>query len=43
VGAYLVEHPGVDKVSFTGSTGAGRWIARVSSGNCSGSWQATRG
>jgi acyl-CoA reductase-like NAD-dependent aldehyde dehydrogenase len=27
VGAYLVEHPGVDKVSFTGSTAAGRWIA----------------
>jgi len=26
-----------------GSTGAGRWTARVSSGNCSGSWQATRG
>jgi hypothetical protein len=26
-----------------GSTGAGRWIARVSSGNCSGRWQATRG
>jgi acyl-CoA reductase-like NAD-dependent aldehyde dehydrogenase len=29
VGAYLVEHPGVDKVSFTGSTGAGRWIAEA--------------
>lgn len=27
VGAYLVEHPGVDKVSFTGSTAAGRAIA----------------
>jgi acyl-CoA reductase-like NAD-dependent aldehyde dehydrogenase len=27
VGAYLVEHPGVDKVSFTGSTAAGRSIA----------------
>jgi len=26
-----------------GSTGAGRWTAKVSSGNCSGSWQATRG
>jgi aldehyde dehydrogenase (NAD+) len=26
VGAYLVEHPGVDKVSFTGSTAAGRAI-----------------
>ncbi|HXO56861.1 MAG TPA: aldehyde dehydrogenase family protein, partial [Mycobacterium sp.] len=29
VGAYLVEHPGVDKVSFTGSTTAGRWIAEA--------------
>lgn len=29
VGAYLVEHPGVDKVSFTGSTAAGRWIAQA--------------
>ncbi len=28
VGAYLVEHPGVDKVAFTGSTAAGRAIAR---------------
>jgi acyl-CoA reductase-like NAD-dependent aldehyde dehydrogenase len=28
VGAYLVEHPGVDKVAFTGSTAAGRNIAR---------------
>ncbi|MFM6854404.1 MAG: aldehyde dehydrogenase [Sphingopyxis sp.] len=27
VGAYLVSHPGVDKVAFTGSTGAGRSIA----------------
>ncbi|MEA2167542.1 MAG: hypothetical protein QOF76_842 [Solirubrobacteraceae bacterium] len=27
VGAYLVEHPGVDKVAFTGSTAAGRKIA----------------
>ena len=26
-----------------GSTGSGRWTAKVSSGNCSGSWQATRG
>jgi hypothetical protein len=26
-----------------GSTGAGRWSARLSSGNCSGRWQATRG
>jgi len=29
VGAYLVSHPGVDKVAFTGSTGAGRAIAKV--------------
>lgn len=27
VGAYLVSHPGVDKVSFTGSTAAGRKVA----------------
>jgi hypothetical protein len=26
-----------------GSSGTGRWSARVSSGNCSGRWQATRG
>ncbi|MEB3030098.1 aldehyde dehydrogenase [[Mycobacterium] nativiensis] len=29
VGAYLVAHPGIDKVSFTGSTTAGRWIAET--------------
>lgn len=29
VGAYLVEHPGIDKVSFTGSSVAGRSIART--------------
>jgi geranial dehydrogenase len=29
VGAYLVSHPGVDKVAFTGSTAAGRDIART--------------
>lgn len=29
VGAYLVGHPGIDKVSFTGSTAAGRWIAET--------------
>ncbi len=28
-GAYLVAHPGVDKVAFTGSTHVGREIARV--------------
>lgn len=29
VGAYLVSHPGVDKVAFTGSTAAGRSIAQA--------------
>ena len=29
VGEYLVRHPGVDKVSFTGSTAAGRHIASI--------------
>src|ERR1700741_4207874 len=29
VGAYLVEDPGVDKVSFTGSGAGGRWIAEA--------------
>jgi geranial dehydrogenase len=29
VGAYLVEHPGVDKVAFTGSTAAGRAIGEI--------------
>jgi acyl-CoA reductase-like NAD-dependent aldehyde dehydrogenase len=29
VGAYLVGHPGVDKVAFTGSTAAGRNIAEA--------------
>src|SRR5882762_8051981 len=28
---------------LSGSTGAGRWTAMVSSGSCSGRWQATRG
>jgi aldehyde dehydrogenase (NAD+) len=28
-GAYLIAHPGVDKVAFTGSTAAGRSIAEV--------------
>ncbi|WP_439031261.1 aldehyde dehydrogenase [Gordonia terrae] len=27
-GSALVRHPGVDKISFTGSTQVGRWIAR---------------
>ena len=29
LGAYLVAHPGIDKVSFTGSTGAGRAIGET--------------
>ena len=29
LGAYLVAHPGIDKVSFTGSTAAGRAIGRT--------------
>ncbi len=29
VGAYLVAHPGVDKVAFTGSTATGRGVAEV--------------
>ncbi|MET7996730.1 aldehyde dehydrogenase [Amycolatopsis sp. NPDC005232] len=29
VGAYLVAHPGVDKVAFTGSTAAGRQVAET--------------
>ena len=28
-GAYLVSHPGIDKVAFTGSTSAGRLIAET--------------
>jgi acyl-CoA reductase-like NAD-dependent aldehyde dehydrogenase len=32
-GAALVEHSGVDKVSFTGSTAVGRSIVRASAGN----------
>ena len=28
-GAALVNHPGVDKISFTGSTEVGKWIARA--------------
>ena len=29
LGAYLVSHPGIDKVAFTGSTAAGRLIAQT--------------
>jgi acyl-CoA reductase-like NAD-dependent aldehyde dehydrogenase len=32
-GAALVEHPGVDKVAFTGSTEVGKSIVRASAGN----------
>ena len=32
-GAALVEHPGVDKVAFTGSTETGRSIVRAAAGN----------
>jgi acyl-CoA reductase-like NAD-dependent aldehyde dehydrogenase len=32
-GQYLAEHPGVDKISFTGSTATGRKIVQASSGN----------
>jgi len=26
IGAYLVKHPDVDKIAFTGSTAVGKWI-----------------
>jgi acyl-CoA reductase-like NAD-dependent aldehyde dehydrogenase len=29
IGAYLVTHPDVNKIAFTGSTQAGRWIAEA--------------
>ncbi|NRQ31132.1 aldehyde dehydrogenase family protein [Nonomuraea sp. NN258] len=32
-GAALAEHPGVDKISFTGSTAVGRSLVRASAGN----------
>ncbi|MCG5434223.1 aldehyde dehydrogenase [Mycobacterium sp. MYCO198283] len=32
-GEYLVSHPGVDKVSFTGSTAAGRRVAQACAAN----------
>jgi aldehyde dehydrogenase (NAD+)/betaine-aldehyde dehydrogenase len=32
VGAYLVRHPGVDKIAFTGSTATGGEIMRLASG-----------
>jgi acyl-CoA reductase-like NAD-dependent aldehyde dehydrogenase len=32
-GQYLAEHPGVDKIAFTGSTATGRKIVQASSGN----------
>ncbi|WP_018505862.1 aldehyde dehydrogenase [Parafrankia discariae] len=33
VSAYLVAHPGIDKVSFTGSTAAGRQVAAACAAN----------
>ena len=33
VGEHLVRHPGVDKVSFTGSTAAGRAVAAACAGD----------
>jgi aldehyde dehydrogenase (NAD+) len=33
VGAALAEHPGVDKIAFTGSTAVGQAIVRASAGN----------
>jgi aldehyde dehydrogenase (NAD+) len=32
-GAALVQHPGVDKVAFTGSTAVGKWIAKTLAGS----------
>lgn len=32
IGEYLVSHPGVNKVTFTGSTGAGRRVASICGG-----------
>ncbi len=31
-GAALVQHPGINKVAFTGSTGVGKWIAQAVAG-----------
>ena len=33
VGKALVEHPLVDKISFTGSTATGKWIIQAAAGN----------
>src|ERR1700683_3542686 len=32
-GQYLAEHPGIDKIAFTGSTAVGRKIVQASAGN----------
>ena len=32
-GRALVEHPQVDKITFTGSTATGKWIVRAAAGN----------
>ena len=33
IGAAMAEHPGIDKISFTGSTAIGKTIVRASTGN----------
>ena len=33
IGAAMAEHPGIDKISFTGSTAVGKTIVRASTGN----------
>jgi betaine-aldehyde dehydrogenase len=32
-GQYMAEHPGIDKISFTGSTATGRKVVQASAGN----------
>jgi aldehyde dehydrogenase (NAD+) len=32
-GQYIAEHPGIDKISFTGSTATGRKVVQASAGN----------
>jgi acyl-CoA reductase-like NAD-dependent aldehyde dehydrogenase len=32
IGAYMAEHPGIDKIAFTGETGTGREIMRQAAG-----------
>src|SRR2546429_248064 len=33
VGAYMAEHPGIDKIAFTGETETGRAIMRAAAGS----------